>query len=95
MPGTRYKRGILDGVATVEAGSATLVAGVTSVTLGLDSINASIAGFANTVHNDQGIATSHSGQVLTITTDAALAIKVWYIAVGPRTTLYSRTESPA
>jgi len=87
MSGTRFPNGIVDGVATTEGGSANLVAGATTVTTGLDSISAAVASNAATDVAAPKVTTS--GANVTITVDGGGTAKIWWIAVGPRTTPYS------
>lgn len=87
MSGTRFPNGVIDGVAHTEAGSAVLVNGTTTVTTGLDSISAACASNAQTDVNAPKVTTS--GANVTITVDGGGSNKVWYIAVGPRSTPYS------
>ena len=84
--GTRFKHGILDGVATTEGGSASLVAGATTVTVGLDSITAAVA--ANSVTAKASPKVTWTNKSLTIAVDGSSTHKVFYLAVGPRTTKY-------
>lgn len=85
--GTRFPNGVLDGVATTEAGSAFLVGGSTTITTGLDSVTAACATNAQTDVNPPIV--TKSGASITIRVDGGGTNKVWYVAVGPRTTQYA------
>lgn len=88
--GTRFDKGVIDGQRHIEEGSATLVAGATTVTVSLASIRSAFA--SNMATNKLSPSISWSGTSLTITVDGSATHKVTYLAVGPRTTNYATSE---
>lgn len=93
MSGTRFPNGVIDGVAHVEAGSANLSAGGTAtITTGLDSIS----GFAATSESATGavfgitnVANAAGASTIAIKSSIASALKIRYVVVGPRSTVYA------
>ena len=88
--GTQLKEGLIDGIAHVEAASATLVNGVTTVTLGLDKVVSAVA--SNLATNKLSPQVTKSGKQVTVRTAGGDTHKVYIVAVGPRTTKYTRAE---